>query len=595
MKSKSKEKGQVLVLALVVVGLVMVNTILIAGGSLIFFQNSTYSVQSSQALNIAEAGVDKALASLNANPEGYNGESETPLGPGSFSVEITTKDASTDIIKATGYIPNKTSPKVKRTVSVEVSQGVGISFVYGILVGEGGITMGNGSTINGSIYANNSILGGNNELITGDAIVAGGTQPDSDQQSDCTSCTDFAFGASIGGNDRLDVAQSFKPATTAVINKVSLKLKKVGSPANAPVMILADNNGAPNKNSILAIGTLSANMVTTQYPQNGLVDVVFTSSSTLTTGTTYWLVVAPQNLDNSDYWILAEDTSFGYIDGSPAWSANWQAKNPSWSAVAGDFAFQTWMGGVATSISMNNGSVVRGDVRAHTIGGITVNKDAYYQLISDSTVLGTSHQGYPDPQPMPMPISQSNIDKWRSDAEIYGLISSTDITGCPATLGPGKIDANIITDNNCLITVTTPIWITGNLTFGNSTIFQMDPSLGSSSGVIIVDGTTTFQNSDNLLGTGQSGSYLTLLSVYDSRSSGTVAINTGNSSITGILYAPFGIISLSNNANFKEAVAWGINMGTGTILTYDSGLVSTFFSAGPGGSFSVVKGTYQLK
>jgi hypothetical protein len=121
----------------------------------------------------------------------------------------------------------------------------------------------------------------------------------------------------------------------------------------------------------------------------------------------------------------------------------------------------------------------------------------------------------------------------------------------------------------------------------------MDSSLGSSSGVIIVDGTTTFSNGDDLLGTGEPGSYLTLLSTYNSQNNGIIAINTNNSSITGILYAPFGIISLANNASFKEAVAWQINMGTGSLLTYDSGLISTFFSAGPGGSFSAVKGTYQ--
>lgn len=592
MNCHAKEKGQVLVLALVVVGLVMINTILIAGGSLIFFQNSTYTIQAAQALNLAEAGVDKALASLNANPSSYNGEGETFLGPGSFSVTVTTKDASTSIVKATGYVPNMASPKVKRTVSVEVAKGDGISFVYGILVGEGGITMGNDSVINGSIYANNSIIGGNNERITGDAIVAGGTQPNADQESDCVSCADFSFGGSFGGNNRLDVAQSFKPTISAVINKVSLKLKKVGSPPNVPVMILADNNGAPNKNGVLASGTLYANLVTDQY---GFVDVAFATTSTLSAGTTYWIVVAPPTLDNSNYWIWSEDTLMNYTNGSPSWSSNWQTGNPNWYPILGDLGFQTWMGGMATSITMNNGSVVEGNVYAHIIDGITVEKDAYYQTLSESTtVLGNEHPGSPDPQPIAMPISESNITEWQSDAEDYGVVNG-DVTGCPATLGPGKIVGNVTTGNNCTVIVNTPIWITGNLNFGNSAIFRMNPSLGSFSGVIIVDGTTLFQNSDNLLGTGVNGSYLTLLSTYDSRSSGIVAINTGNSSITGILYAPYGIISLSNNANFKEAVAWQINMGVGTVLTYDSGLVSTFFSSDPNGSFSVIKGTYQLK
>ena len=123
----------------------------------------------------------------------------------------------------------------------------------------------------------------------------------------------------------------------------------------------------------------------------------------------------------------------------------------------------------------------------------------------------------------------------------------------------------------------------------------MNPSLGDSSGVVIVDGTTTFANSDNILGTGTAGSYLTLLSTYNSQVLGGQAINTGNSSITGILYAPYGSITLANSATFKEAVGWKLTVGNSTVLTYDSGLISTFFSAGPTGSFSLVKGTYQLK
>jgi len=39
-------------------------------------------------LNIAEGGVDKALAELRANPIGYRGEKNTSLGAGRFSVEV---------------------------------------------------------------------------------------------------------------------------------------------------------------------------------------------------------------------------------------------------------------------------------------------------------------------------------------------------------------------------------------------------------------------------------------------------------------------------------------------------------------------------
>jgi hypothetical protein len=354
---------------------------------------------------------------------------------------------------------------------------------------------------------------------------------------------------------------------------------------------LADNSGSPDKNNVLASGILSANLVSTQY---GFIDMSFSSSPTLTASTKYWIMITASSLDNSNYWYWQKDLAAGYNGGLPKWSANWQAGNPVWNSISGDLSFKTYLGGVVTSLSMNNGSVIQGNTHAHNISGVTINKDAYYQTISNSTVIGTSHPNSEDPAPISLPISTSNITDWQNQAAQQG-ITTGDISGCPTTIGPGKFVGNFTTDNNCTIKVKTPIWLTGNLTVGNSVIFKMDPSLGGSSGVMIVDGLTAFSNGDDLQGTGVNGSFLTLLSTYDSRSSGVIAINTNNSSITGILYAPFGVLTLANNATFKEAVAWQINMGTGTTLTYDSGLISTFFSTGPGGAYSVLKGTYTIK
>lgn len=596
-QSKIGESGQILLLTIISMVVVLALTLALVGGSTLYFFNTSHASDSEKATALAEAGLDKAVASLNKTGGSYSGESETLFGDGSFSVAITNIDASTKKVQSTGYLPNKANPKIKRTIQIQVSKGVGISFVYGMLVGEGGISMGNGSTINGSVYSNGNITGGNNETITGDVYVAGGTQPSADQQTDCSGVNcdpnGLIIGKNVSGNNQQDGAQSFKPSTTAVINRVSLKLKKVGSPQSPTVRILGDSNGSPDKNNVLASGTLADYLVTNQY---GFIDVTFTTTPTLTAGTTYWIMIAAASLDNSNYWYWQNDLASSYNGGLPKWSSDWQAHTPVWNSInPGDLSFKSYMGGVVTSISMNNGSIIQSNAHAHTINGVTINKDAYYQVITNSTVKGTSYPNSTDPAPIAMPISQANINQWESDAAGNGTISNSNVTGCPAKLGPGKINASVITDNNCTVTVTTPVWITGNLTFGNSTIFQMDPKLGSSSGVIIVDGTTIFQNSDNLLGTGTTGSFLTLLSTYDSSTRGGIAINTGNSSITGILYAPFGIITLANNANFKEAVAWQINMGTGTVLTYDSGLISTFFSTGPGGAFSTIKGTYQVK
>jgi hypothetical protein len=593
-KALQNTNGQILLLVVIVVAVVLFSVVLTISGSQLYYNSSTYSLNIEKATALAEAGLDKAVASLNKTAGSYNGESETKLGAGSYSVTITNQDASTKLIEATGYIPDKATAKIKKTLRIQASKGVGVSFVYGMLVGNGGFVMGNGSTINGAVYSNGNISGGNNEIIAGDVFVAGGTQPTADQQNDCigANCTDVIFGKNVGGNNQLSLAQSFKPNTSGVINKVSLKLKKSGSPANATVRILADNSGSPNKNTVLASAVLSANLATSQY---GFVEVAFSSAPNVSANTSYWLMVTAASLDNSNYWYWQNDLATSYNRGVPKWSANWQASSPVWNAISGDLAFNIYMGGVATSIAMGNGSRVGGNVHANTISGFTIEKDAYYQIITNSTVNGTSFPASADPPPVAMPISEANILEWQSQAAAFGVTNS-DVSGCPNNLGPGKINGNISIENNCTATVTTPIWITGNVIMGNSSILKLNSTLGSSSGVIIVDGITTFSNGNDLLGSGVSGSYLTLLSTYNSQQSGIQAVTTGNSSITGILYAPFGEIGLANNANFKEVVAWKISMGTGTILTYDFGLISTFFSTGPSsGSFSLVKGTYQTK
>src|SRR3989344_2800628 len=147
-----KQSGQILLLVFVALGVVLFTVLFMIGGSQVYFQNSQYAYQAESATVIAEAGVDKALASLNQTGGAYNGEIETVLGDGSYSVTVTDKDTTVKLLQVTGYIPNKTNPKSKRTISIQASKGVGIAFNYGLQIGEGGISMGNGATLNGSVY-----------------------------------------------------------------------------------------------------------------------------------------------------------------------------------------------------------------------------------------------------------------------------------------------------------------------------------------------------------------------------------------------------------------------------------------------------------
>ena len=82
------QSGQILILSVVIVGIIMLNTLALIGGSMLYSSSTDYSVNSDQALNLAESGIDKAVNSLNSTAGTYSGDSEVFLGNGSYSFHL---------------------------------------------------------------------------------------------------------------------------------------------------------------------------------------------------------------------------------------------------------------------------------------------------------------------------------------------------------------------------------------------------------------------------------------------------------------------------------------------------------------------------
>lgn len=593
------QSGQMFIISVIVLSLIIINALLLISGAFTIFSNSKYSVERIQAINLAEAGIDKAVASLNKTGGSYNGEAETVLGGGTYSITITNVDASTKKITATGYVPNKANSKSKKIIELQISKGVGIAFNYGVQVGEGGLEMENSATVNGSVYTNGNIEMSGSTKITGDAYVAGGVQPTPDQQTDCIdpNCLDFTFGRNT--NAELDIAQSFKPLVAQSISKVALKLKRVGTPPNATVRLLGNNNGNPDKNNVLATGTLYSNLVTSQY---AFIDVAFTSNPTLDANTIYWIVI-DTSANSSNYWNWSLDSLPSYANGSPKWSPNFQASNPVWNDIPGDLGFKTYMGGVATYISGSNSATIQGNAYSNTITNMIIGKDAYYQLESGNTVSGQNctnnthcHPGSIDPVPQNMPISQANIDEWTTQAEEAGNLSAPDCNQ-QTIWGPGKYTGSITLDGTCKEKIKTPIWITGDLKVKNNSELKLDQSFGASSGAVIVDNFIELSNSSKLLGSGTAGSYLIGISEFSTKNdpSQRDAITISNNGNQGIVYADEGAIRVSNSNTMTEITAWKLELSNSVTINYDQGLAGAFFSSGPSGAYSVIKGSYQSK
>ena len=602
--SKSAQTGQIFILALITLTVVILGVVYLLSNTLTAKQSSRYSLDTLDATNLAEAGLDKAVASINKTAGNYSGETETKIGNGSYSVKVTS-EGSSYLVESTGSIPNATNPTSKRKVSVRLEKGDGMAFSYGLQAGDGGLILSGGSRVNGSVYSNNDINLSGGAVITGDAYVAGGTQPTADQQADCNdpNCNDYLFGKTIAGNNIVNVAQSFRPQTTLPINKVALKLKKIGTPSLLTVRIMSDNNGKPNKNGSLTSGILNTNSVTGEY---GFVEVGFISNPTLTANTVYWIMLETSN-NATNYWSWQLDPLSGYTRGSASWSANWQAGSPTWTAISGDLAFKTFMGGKINKIAGIGSSYINGNAYANTLTGdnssaLQIGKDAYYQTQSNITVSGQSctnnthcHPNSPDPQTITAPVSDSNIAEWKALASTQSQTGNLNIGWpCTTTLEKKKYIGNVTIGGGCTISIDAPVWITGNLTVGSGATVKLKASYGSSSGIIVVDGLVNLAGGSTLKGSGSTGSYMMIISTNASKSN-PYAIDIAGGNSSSILYAPYGTIHLSGGSNFREASAYQIVMDGGAILTYETGVASPFFSSGPSGSFSVVKGTYQSK
>jgi len=229
---------------------------------------------------------------------------------------------------------------------------------------------------------------------------------------------------------------------------------------------------------------------------------------------------------------------------------------------------------------------VNGVAKAHTLKDCTVNGAAYYAVNQNCQLAGQSFPNSPDPLPQEMPIDEDQITAWQELALSGGTHNGNYTINADLSLGPKKINGNLIVDNNITLTITGTIWVTGTISLGNDDIIKLDESYGSNSEVIITDGVISLGNSATFTPASVDG-YILLLT----RASGT-AISLGNSASAAILYAPNGTISVGNNIELKEITAYGINLGNGSVLNYDSGLASTAFSGGPGAAWAFAPGSY---
>ena len=241
-----------------------------------------------------------------------------------------------------------------------------------------------------------------------------------------------------------------------------------------------------------------------------------------------------------------------------------------------------------------------GDVHAHTIRNSDIGGDAYYQVITGSSVAGTPYPGSPDQATTTFPISDDQIESWKADAEEGIIISSP----CPyvidtdTTIGPAKITCDLIINDNPVVTLTGVVWVEGSINISNGPTIRIDPFYAGNSTGFIADKESNRTTSSKIDlnntavfdGSGDPDSYVLLISQNESAELGgsewaVDVANTVNGKV--VIYASHGEIRLDNNADVRQLTAHTIRLRNSATLIYETGLISFLFSSGPGGTWAV--------
>ncbi len=528
---------------------------------------------SRKSLFLSEAGIEDSVYRIRNNKQISASESLSLGG-----VSVTTTIANTTGTK-TIYTSASGNNLIRKMESI-LKTGVGSSFSYGIQSGQGGFTLGNNATVNGSVYSNGPISGSNGAAITGTAISANGPALTADQVNDTpvTPPNSVRFG---DANKTQDFAQGFKVTVSETLAKVSLYIKKTSTPSSLAVRVVSDNAGSPGATT-LASAVLDASLVTTSY---GWVDVSFPDVN-LTNGTTYWLVLDGVT-SSSKYYTIGANSSY----------ANGQAKigqyGGTWnntSPVGLSSYFRIYLGGITGLINgVNVGVSGVGDAQAHSVTGSVIAGNLYCQVGSGNNK--SCNTSKTDPNSLDYAISEGNILDWKNLAVAGGVINGDYTLSSSGSLGPKKIAGNLNIINNKTLTLTGTLWVTGNIILNNGGKIQLDSSYGANSGVVVSDGTVTVSNNSLFAGSGQSGSYLLVVSTSNcptgSSCAGAYAIDVSNNAGAVIIDAQSGTIHLNNNASVKQLTADKIVIDNGTTINYEQGITNTNFTNGPTGGWTI--------
>lgn len=256
-----------------------------------------------------------------------------------------------------------------------------------------------------------------------------------------------------------------------------------------------------------------------------------------------------------------------------------------------------------------------GSVRANTIDNIEADGDAYYNValnMNPGDIAGTAYTPAVNQSTTTFPISTTTIEEWKDAIINYGTIISPSDPSCSSgtytidssiTIGFMKIECDLdvrSTGPGVTLTVDGPVWVEGDLSFTQGPVVRVHPSLGRRSVQFIVDNPADritssrieIRNATDFLGSGDSRSYILLLSENESARLGgsDIALDVGQKADGAVVaYTNNGRVSIGNNIDLRSVTGYQLDISNGSSVTYETGLTSLLFTSGPGGGYTLTE------
>ncbi|MEA3249215.1 MAG: hypothetical protein U9Q03_02560 [Patescibacteria group bacterium] len=256
---------------------------------------------------------------------------------------------------------------------------------------------------------------------------------------------------------------------------------------------------------------------------------------------------------------------------------------------------------VSSSGGMIDDCTVNYDTHADKVIDSVVGGDAYYDTdISGSTVTGAQYPGSATPDTEELP--DIDLAFWHQSAEVGGTITGDYAPADESTLGPKKINGDLIINNNIDVTITGPVWVVGDIITGNGCSFTLDSSFGRYSTAILADdpsdqaniGYIDLTNGTSIYGSGDPKSHLMFITTNTSISSTTPALNVANNASGAVFIATAGMLKLANNAGAKSLSAYQLFVSQNATVTYvESALADATFANSPGGVWRLGAGGWR--